>query len=141
MGADLKRVVVTVTDGCAEVIEGPDDVLVVIVDRDGEYPYRCPKCDVSWGTQSWKSASGVQAYTPTSDELDMSDPWLPCPDCKSTEPVRKGEQVSFGELIGRIAAGYESLGGEELAELWNELFPSDPVVYEGDSFFWIEESA
>ena len=54
-------------------------------------------------------------------------------------PPQKGELVSRGELVHRIVDGYDSLSGEELVALWNELFPATPVVYEGDSLYWMKE--
>ncbi len=54
-------------------------------------------------------------------------------------PIKKGDCVSFGDLIHRIADAYERLEGEELANLWNEMFSTTPVVYDGDSLFWVKE--
>lgn len=53
-------------------------------------------------------------------------------------PIKKGDMVSFAELIQRIGDQYETLSGQELANSWNELFP-EQVVYEGDSLFWVQE--
>ena len=50
----------------------------------------------------------------------------------------RGNVVSHDELVQRIAKAYERLSGEELAEVWNALFPTR-VVYEGDSLYWVEE--
>jgi len=53
--------------------------------------------------------------------------------------VVKGDLVGHGDLVHRIADAYEALSGEELANLWNELFPATPVIYEGDSLYWVEK--
>ncbi len=56
-------------------------------------------------------------------------------------PPKKGDLVSHGELVHRIADGYDALSGEELATLWNELFPATPVVYDEvvNTLFWVKE--
>jgi hypothetical protein len=94
-----KRVIVVVNEGCAHVFEEPDGVDVTIVDRDGSYPYLCPECGVTWGSQSWDADSGVEAYEPTEAELDANDPMILCPNCKA------GEAVTPMTRAGREPAG------------------------------------
>jgi hypothetical protein len=55
-------------------------------------------------------------------------------------PVDELEDVvSHDQLVHRIADSYQALHGEELAGLWNELFPTTPVAYEGDSIYrWVK---
>jgi predicted RNA-binding Zn-ribbon protein involved in translation (DUF1610 family) len=55
------------------------------------------------------------------------------------DPPKKGDLVNFDELVRRIADAHRGLEGRELADIWNGMFPSDPVTYEGDSLFWVDE--
>lgn len=58
---------------------------------------------------------------------------------KALTKLNTGEtEVTFDELVTRIADQYSALSGEELAEIWNSLFP-EQVVYKGDSMYWVAE--
>lgn len=47
----------------------------------------------------------------------------------------KGEVVDSDVLLNQISEAHENLDGEELAELFNSLFPGQKVKYLGDSMF------
>lgn len=47
--------------------------------------------------------------------------------------------LSFNDLVSQIVEAYRKLGGLELAEIWNEMFPTSQVVYEGDSLFRVAD--
>jgi len=71
-----KRVLVMVYRGCAEILEQPDDIDVIIVDRDGDYPWYCEACENVWGPR---------LYPDFHDEIDDDDPedfFHLCPDCR-----------------------------------------------------------
>lgn len=52
---------------------------------------------------------------------------------------RKGELVCANELVDRIADAHRGLSGQELADIWNGIFPGMEVVYDGDSLFWVKQ--
>lgn len=55
------------------------------------------------------------------------------------EKSEKGDPVSFGDLIQRVTDNFVLMSEEELADEWNKLCPDNPVVYEGDSLFWVKK--
>lgn len=51
------------------------------------------------------------------------------------EPKGRGELVGFPILLNKIKNAQDRVGGKELAEIFNSLFPDQQVKYIGDSMF------
>lgn len=47
----------------------------------------------------------------------------------------KVKQITIDELLEDIMSAYETLDGEELAEEYSRLFPSQPIGYDGEGIF------
>lgn len=129
--------------GIEEVLSGDLDVITWItsIDEEGniEYGqvcneggyvvrYQCRGCgyvivdDCTCGDDALDGQALVKALN------ELNSP-------KKDEVDEVGEVVDFSELIQSIAEAYEHLEGEALTEIWNNIFPTRPIVYDGDSLF------
>lgn len=98
----------------------------------------------------------VDHNSPHSDDgLDV-DALAKAIEALNTPPGVKGEEVSHADLVDRIADAHTALSAavlkagrvssNELAIMWNVLFPKTPVVYEGphrinarSSLYWVKK--
>jgi len=47
----------------------------------------------------------------------------------------KGEIISMKDVLNQIKEAHEDLGGEDMADAFNNLFPAQQIKYLGDSMF------
>ncbi len=48
--------------------------------------------------------------------------------------------ISHEELVIRMAASFQQMSGEDMAKVWNDMFPSMAVRYVEDSEYeWVKE--
>lgn len=55
--------------------------------------------------------------------------------------MKNDNLVTHDKLVDRIADAHRELGGHEMAELWNEIFPNEPIAYKGDSIYVWDKDA